>query len=222
LQQVTMANAQRNRLSLVSSRHLQGQREMHDPNGGTTTTTAANGYVASAGESIFPNIPQTRSYSTESAQRGKYQAAQRLASQKHRVQQLDQGQSSKTIITSTTITIATRGGTARAANAREPSSPNISQAGSYVERVISAMMLNLGNKFLEHHIVIDSSNNIQKFCQPPPSRHHPCPTRLRGKQKHFRRCMYRANRLCNIGFTKTSYMSNFNTLRSCAIHTKHI
>ncbi|KAK3842552.1 MAG: hypothetical protein J3R72DRAFT_127960 [Linnemannia gamsii] len=115
LQQVAMANAQKNRLSLVPSRRLQGRQEMRDSNGGSIAITAE--HTSSTGEPVIRNVSQTSSYSTKSAQRGKHRAIQSLASHKHKVQQRNQGQCSKTIFTTTTTT-ATTGGANRATNVR--------------------------------------------------------------------------------------------------------
>ncbi|KAK3845530.1 MAG: hypothetical protein J3R72DRAFT_487671 [Linnemannia gamsii] len=96
-----------------------------DSNGGSITTAANNSHTVSAGEPVFSSIPQITSYLTESAQRGRYQDAQRLASQNHKAKQQDQGQGSKTTITATTATTnadtnattnATTSGAARAAD----------------------------------------------------------------------------------------------------------
>ncbi|KAK3831952.1 MAG: hypothetical protein J3R72DRAFT_425340 [Linnemannia gamsii] len=62
LQQVAMANAQKNRLSLVPSRRLQERQEMRDSNGGSIATTADNDHTSSTGEPVIRNVSQTSSY----------------------------------------------------------------------------------------------------------------------------------------------------------------
>jgi hypothetical protein len=64
-------------------------------------------------------------WSNQSTQRGKDQAAQRLTPRKYKTQPQDQGQSGKTIITTTTAATATTGDVVRAATVRVSFSPNI-------------------------------------------------------------------------------------------------